>query len=612
MFANSIKVAIRNLRRHAGFTFLNITGLTLGLTACLLIGLFVRDELQYDRFLPEGDRVYRVYSFRTDNEGSENLAVIPPTVATTLTQQFPEVEQAMRILMYSGKSLLEAGDRKIYEDQGLIADSNFFSIFPLPFRYGASSGSLDGPASVVLSVSMAEQLFGKENPVGKSILIDKEPFQVTGVFDIGREKFHLKPRYVIPMRAAQLPADRMESWGWQQFYTYFKLKKGAGAGSLEKKLDDYIRKSVNPVLEARDRISFRLHFQPLDKVHLYSSSFKYDLAIRGNITYVRALSIIAGFILLIACFNFVNLATAKSLQRAREVGVRKTIGASRAQLIFQFLSETVLLTTISLLVSLAITWAILPWLNAFTGKSIPFDLVTNPLLFLLLLLLSVVVGVLAGFYPALVLSGFVPVKVLKGSAAGATRPGAIPWLRHSLVVVQFSLSVLLIISALVVIRQVNYLHQKNLGFQKDQILFFPMRGENLTNNYETFKNELTKVPGVASVSIGYGFPGDAVAGDNILVPGRGDNKSFYATQLAVDHDYIETLGLQMVAGRGFSKAVTTDKDHAFVINETAVRELGFGTPEKAIGQTLHWEVWESVTPDSLKTGQVIGVVKDFH
>ncbi|HXL55220.1 MAG TPA: FtsX-like permease family protein, partial [Chitinophagaceae bacterium] len=353
-------------------------------------------------------------------------------------------------------------------------------------------------------------------------------------------------------------------------------------------------------------------FQPLKDIHLYSANFKFDLAQRGNITYVNALTIIAIFILLIACFNFVNLATAKSLQRAKEVGIRKTIGADRRQLIFQFIGETIFLTFISIIISAGLAMLFLPWLNSFTNKNISGDLFLNPVVIILFIALTLLVGILAGFYPALVLSNFKPVKVLKASLASNEEPGKIPWLRHGLVVIQFTLSVLLIISAIVVFKQVDYLHNKDLGFNKEQIMFFPMRGDNMFKNVDAFKNELVQSPGVSSVSIGYGFPGDAVAGDEIIVPKNGQQVAQSATQLTVDYDYIKTLGLQIIAGRDFSKAMSTDKDHAWIINETAVKQLGFGTSQKALGQRLYWHPWGAANPDSLKIGQVIGVVKDFN
>ncbi|HEX6194189.1 MAG TPA: ABC transporter permease [Chitinophagaceae bacterium] len=611
MFKNYLVVAWRNIIRQKGFSFINIAGLTLGLTACLLIGLFVWDERRFDKAIPEGDRVYRVYDERTTPEGVSSLTVTPPMFAVTLLQEFPGVEQAMRIMMRQAKPLFEAGEKKIYEDHGIYTESAFFQVLPLPLKYGSYINVLDDPTSIVLSSDMSKRYFGNENPVGKSILVDKATFQVKAVLDELPTHFHLRINYLLPFSTAIEDPERMKSWTWQQFYTYVKLGKGANATALEKNFQTYIKQKVQPQME-EGNMTYMPFLQPLHDIHLQSSSFKYDNAIRGNITYVNGLTIIAVFILLIACFNFVNLATAKSLKRAREVGVRKSIGASRKQLILQFTGETILLTTISLFLATALTIILMPALNNFTGKAISLSIFGNPLFLLLLLVLALFVGIIAGTYPALVLSSFQPVKVLKAATVIDPGAGKIQWLRHGLVVVQFSLSVLLIVSAIVVFRQVKYLHNKDLGFNKEQIMFFPMRGDNMFNNYEAFKNELSNSSAVSAASIGYGFPGDIFAGDDIIVPREGQKESHPATHLMVDYDYAKTLNLQFVAGRYFSPAIQSDKDNAFVINETAVKELGFQTPEKAIGQTLWWHPWETIQPDSMKVGKIIGVVKDFN
>lgn len=611
MFQNYLLVAYRNLIRHKGFSFLNIAGLALGLTACLLIGLFVHDELQFDKFVPDGDRVYRLYTEQTNKEVPETYSPVTPMYATTLKQEFPEVEQTMRILMQSATNLLEVGEEKIYIEDGLIADSTFFGVFPLAFKYGSAPHALDAPTSIVLAEDVAKRFFGNENPVGKEIKVNKSNRVVTGVLRNGLAKFHLKISYLIPLSAAEIPPARMKRWGWHQFFTYAKLRPGADAQQAQAKLQRYIVEKVKPTMKDEE-LTDKPFLQPLQAIHLYSSTFKYDSAVRGNITYVKALSFIAGFILLIAGFNFVNLATAKSMQRAKEVGIRKTIGASRQQLMLQFLSETVLLTFLSVVLAAGLTALLLPSLNAFTGKTMAFDLLGNPALLGLLAALTVVVGLVAGFYPALVLSSFQPVKVLKSAVVTDGLFGRVQWLRHGLIVVQFALSVFLIICAIVVFRQVSYLHNKDLGFNRDQIMFFPMRGENMNTHYDTFKNELAQVPGVVSASIGYGFPGDQVAGDGLIVPTNGEPKRYSVTQLMVDYDYLKTLGLQLVTGRDFSKELKTDKDQAFIINETAVKEFGFGTPQQALGRTVQWQVWSDKNPDSLKIGKVIGVVKDFH
>lgn len=611
MLRNFLKLAFRNISRHKGFSFINIAGLTLGLSACLLIGLFVLDEYSYDKFLPNSNRIYRVYNHYTNSGGSDDRAVAPPMIAASLEKDFPEAEITTRVMMLpKNKRLFEAGKNKFYEESGYLVDSTFFAVFEIPFIYGSSAKSLSNPSSIVLSRNMAERFFGGQNPVGKQILLDKNPCTVTGVFE-KNPKFHLQCDYFVPLASAQLPAERMQSWGWQQFYNYAKLKPGTNVAALQIKFQKYVaEKSMAASKETQSHN--KPFFQNIADIHLHSASFKFDVDGRGNITYVRALTVIALFILLIACFNFVNLATAKSLQRAKEVGVRKSIGAGKKQLMLQFIGETVLLSVISITLSAGLVILLLPWLNQFTGKHISPNIFFNPAFISLLLLLALLTGIIAGFYPAVVLSSFKPAKVLKANTGGHEKPGGIAWLRHALVVIQFTLSALLIISAIIVYQQVSYLHDKDLGFTKEQIMFFPMRGDNMFKNSEAFKTRLLQTPGVSSVSIGYGFPGDAVAGDEIRSIKNGKWEKQSATQLMVDYDYVKTLGLTVIAGRGFDKNRQTDKDKAFVINETAVKELGFGTPEKAIGQRLAWNPWGANNPDSLKEGNVIGVVKDFN
>jgi putative ABC transport system permease protein len=602
MFHNVLRSGFRNLRRHKGFSLINIAGLSLGLTVCLLIGLFVRDEKQYDGFVPGSENIYRVYQ-KTKGDVNNIIATAPPAFAVALKQNFPEVEEAVRVMAFNSKQLFEANDKKLYEENGFLVDSNFFEMFPLHFRYGSAAKVFSDPKSIVISAAMSEKYFGKENPVGKNLTLSKFVMQVQGVLENNR-KFHLPLNFLISVNAAEYPADRMQSWQWYAFNTYVKLKNGTSAGQLQAKFQNF----STPFLKGEGDINVP-YFQPLRQVHLYSSDFKYDMSIRGNITYVKALTIIAIFILLIACFNFVNLATSRSLKRAKEVGVRKTIGAGRKELVTQFIGETILMAAISMVIAIMATWLLLPFLNWFTEKSIVFDLVSNPKIGLILVALTLVVGILAGFYPALVLAAFQPVKVLKGSFVPDTAQGGTPWLRHGLVVIQFSLSVLLIISAIVVISQVRYMHNKDLGFRKEQVLFFPMKGENLQKNYASFKNELMRYPGIASVSVGYGFPGDMFGDGLMTVKEKPEVKPTRTTQLMVDEDYITTLGLKLLAGRNFSKDIGGDVN-AYIINETAVRELGLGSAEEAIGKTLSWPTWRK--PDSLKTGPVIGVVKDFH
>lgn len=609
MIKNYLKTAWRNLLRYKGFSLINILSLAIGITGCLVIGVFVWDELKYDKSIEGGENVYRIYEERNNNNSITYNASVPPMFATFLNMQYPEVDTTARMLMSGDKYLVELGENRGYEEKGWYVDASFFEVFPLKFLKGNPATALIAPNTVVISDDIASRYFDKEDPIGKSIYIDKDTFEVKGVLDELPEHFHLDLHFLMSLPSAGLDDELMQRWTWHQFYTYVKLKPGSDINQLQDKFQAHVKKEIHPTL-TQAGFTFLPFFQSLHNIHLQSSEFIYDNAIRGNETYVKGLTIIALFVLVIACFNFINLATARSLRRAKEIGVRKVIGAERRQLIFQFISETVLLSLIAVIIATLATLLIIPILNQFTGKSISFNLFTNPALALLIAGGSLIIGILAGIYPALVLSGFQPIKVLKSmkpTGAGVNSG----WLRQALVVVQFALSALLIVSSTIVYRQISFLNEKDLGFKKEQVLYFQVRGD-MEEKLETFKNELRRSPNITSVTSGYGLPGDQYAGDGVSVPGNGGDKEYRANLFIGDHDYIKTLGLNIIAGRDFSKDISTDVEEAFIINETAVKELGFGTPAKALGQRLNWNKW---IPDSLqpvKKGRVIGVVQDFH
>jgi putative ABC transport system permease protein len=607
MFRNYLKTALRNLWRYKGFTAINILGLSLGITGCLVIGLFVWDEWQYDTSIPNGANIYRIYEERKDNNTITYNSSVPPAYTDFLKREYPEVVSVARIMMNEDKFLMEVGERKGYEEGGWFVDTSFLNFFSLQLKSGDATSALQAPQSVVISEEIARRYFGDSDPMGKLVAIDKDTFQVTGILAPLPSHFHLDFQYLRPMAATGIPAERMQSWGWHQFYSYVQLKGGASPLALQQKFQAHVRKEVLPTAR-HEGSSFLPLLQPLRDIHLRSSDFVYDNAVRGNETYVKGLSIIALFVLVIACFNFINLATARSLRRAREIGVRKVIGAGRRQLVLQFLGETILLALMATLIAVVATLLVLPALNAFTGKDIGFNPVASPLLLLLLLGGGLLVGVLAGIYPAMVLSGFRPVQVLKNSNPGM---GARSWLRPTLVVVQFALSVLLIVSTLMVYRQTKFLNNKDLGFNRDQLVYFQVRGS-VEEKLETFKSELRKGPGMVAVTSGYGLPGEAYAGDGITIP-LGGSKEYSANVFIGDHDYVKALGLNIVAGRDFSRDMATDEREAFLVNETAVKEWGLGTPQAALGKPIHWNEW--VPADSLnpvKKGRIVGVVKDFH
>lgn len=612
MFKNYFKTAIRNVWRYKGFSFINILSLTIGIVGCLVIALFVWDEKQYDKFLPGGENIYRIYEQRNDNNAISYAACVPPAFAGFLKHEYPEVSNTTRILMSNDKFLIENGEKKGYEEKGLIVDSNFFQIFPIKFLRGDANTALNDPNSLVISEDIAKRYFGNGDPVGRILKINKSDVTIRAVFAKLPEHFHIRFQYLMPMSAAGLPAERMQRWTWHQFYTYVKLKPGTDVQELQNKFQGYLKKDIFPTL-TQVGSTFLPFFQPLADVHLKSSEFVYDNAVRGNESYVKALSIIALFVLVIACFNFINLATARSFRRAKEIGVRKVVGADRKQLIIQFIGETILLSVFSMLLATIATFIIVPWLNSFTDKSIHFNPFTNPLLALIIMAAGIGIGILAGIYPALILSGFQPIKVLKNMKLAGS--GSASWIRHALVVVQFALSVLLIVSTIIVYKQTKYLNNKDLGFNKEQVVYFRVR-DSLDSNpktLETFKSELRNNPNILAVTSGYGLPGDQYAGDGITLPTKEGEKEYPSNVFIGDYDYAKTLGLRFVAGRDFSRQMSTDEREAFIINETAVKEWGFGNAEKAIGQPIYWREWAPKdTMQPMKKGKVIGVVQDFH
>ena len=609
MFKNYLKTAIRNLLRYKGFAIINISSLTIGIVGCLVIGLFVWDEWQYDKKIPGGENVYRIYEQRKNNDAITYGAPVAPAYASFLERTYPEVDTTTRILMSIDKFLMEVGEKRNYEEKGWFVESSFFQVFPLKFSKGDPNTALVEPGTVVINEELAKKYFGNEDPINKTIYIDKDTLTIKGVLADLPDHFHLDFHYLMSLQTAGIPQERMERWTWHQFYTYVKLKPGTNVQQLQDKFQAHMKKEIFPTL-TQAGFTFLPFFQPLKDIHLRSADFIYDNAVRGNETYVKALTIIALFVLVIACFNFVNLATARSFRRAKEIGVRKVIGAERKQLIIQFIGETILLSVLSMLLAIVATFLIVPLLNQFTGKSIQFNPFSNPILGLIIFAAGVVIGVIAGIYPALLLSGFQPIRVLKNMKLVGSGGGA--WLRQSLVVIQFAISVLLIVSTTIVYRQTNFLNDKDLGFNKDQVVYFQVRGD-VESKLSAFEGELKRSPNIISLTAGYGLPGDRVAGDGVRTVGSDGEKERPATVLIADHDYVKTLGLRIIAGRDFSRDMATDVREAFIINETAAREWGFGTPENALGQKINWNEWVPLdTLNTVKKGTVIGVVEDFH
>jgi putative ABC transport system permease protein len=606
MIRNYFKIAFRSLLLNKAYSSINIAGLTIGMVGCLAIGLFVWDEWKFDKLIPDSENIYRIYTERSKDNTTTKAAVAAPAYATFLQQQYPEVDTTARILMSPDRFLMELGNQKNYEDKGWFVESSFLQVFALPLKSGTAASILDVPRTILLTSELAKKYFGKDNPVGKTVKINTIDYTVKGVLAPLPDHFHLDFHYLMSFSSVGIPPSRMERWTWNQFYTYVKVKPGTDIERLQNKFQAHVRDNI---IKPGDTVMLPF-FQRLHDIHLGSADFMFDNAIRGNESYVNALMIVALFVLIIACFNFINLATAISFRRAREIGVRKVIGAERKQLVFQFLGETILVSLIAMLIAVIALFIVIPALNRFTDKAIAFNPFINPQLGLLLLGATLLVGLLAGSYPAIIVSGFQPVKVLKNIQF--SRNGT-PWLRQALVVVQFTLSSLLIISTLVVFRQTQYMNNKDLGFSKEQLIYFQAQGDVAGKGLEAFKNEIRRSPNVLAVTSGYGLPGDQFAGDGVTIPGRNAGKEYSVNMFVGDFDYVKTVGLQLIAGRDFSKDMSTDVQEAFIINETAVKEFGFSSPEKALGQRINWNEWTPAdTTDPIKKGKIIGVIRDFH
>lgn len=614
MLLNYLKVALRNLMRHLSFSAINLIGLSVGLACCLSIYLFVQDELQYDRFVKKSGQIYRLVNQRS-SEGKQNqFAVTPPAFGPALKANFPEVMQMTRLFALGNKPLVTYQDKKFFESDILLADSTFFDVFAYPLTRGNPKEVLLGANTLVISESMARKYFGNQDPLNKLLTLGgpgSVPFRVTGVMKDLPAQSHLAVNAVgsLSTLKASTPAGVLESWRWQQFYTYIVLPGGYDPMRLQAKLPDLLKRLAKPELDKLN-ISYQSRLQPLTDIHLRSSDLEYDIARKGNIRYVYALIAIAVFALLIACFNFMNLSTARSMTRAKEVGLRKAIGADRSQLIGQFLGESLLLTTAAMGIALAVTAILLPVFTAWVGKSLSLSLLIQPQFLAGLLLAILVVGGLAGVYPAFFLSNFRPVQVLTGSRVLSSKQGAVS-LRKTLVVLQFAASTVLIISTAVVFWQLRYIQQKDLGFANEQAIVLPLRTQAMRDGYETLKTDLLRNPAIRAATACYGIPGGLFAGDGIKLPG---NEAEIATNMfIIDTDYIPTMGMHMVAGRNFSRTFGTDQEEGFILNETAVRNFGFGTPQQALGKEILWPKWVHRNPaDTLKRGKIIGVVNDFN
>ena len=608
MIKNFFRIAFRNLGKNKAFSFINIFGLAIGLTCFMFIAAFVYNELNYDRYPAEAKNIYRVNLSVT---GNGDVAVYPDVdmgVGEGMKAAYPEIKALTRIS--PGSDFIQYDDKQFKEDHLAFADSNFLQLFSIPLIKGDNADALVQPNSVVITKALAKKYFGDENPIGKTLAIGirKDPYQVTGVIDEVPDDSHFHFDAFLSLSTWHVTN---KTWSNLGPYTYLLLDKNADPKKLEAKFPQLVAEHVVPEIqhdmgvslaEAQKSVNtFVFSLQPLTRIHLYSNT-KYELEPGGDIQYVYIFSALAVFILLLACVNFTNLSTARAFKRAREVGIRKVLGSVKKQLVLQFLSESVLLTLFAMLCAFALLFLLLPYFNQLANKNIAFGFFLNYKSILAMFCVSMLAGLLAGIYPAFFLSSFNTIKVLKGSAA--TQGSQRKPLRSSLVVFQFFVSTALIIATIIVYQQLHYMQNKKLGYDKEQVLYL-QDARLLGKNQYAFEQKMLQDSRVVSASISRYVPGGIMMDGTEIYPKdeNGNGTEIHGNIFHIDYDYLKTLGIKIIEGRNFSRDFPTDSSSGVIINEAAVRELGW-SGKNAVGKTI--------VRSGQKQYNVIGVVADFN
>ncbi len=609
MLKNYLKIALRNLLKQKGYSAINIAGLVLGMSCCLLILLYVRNELDYDRFHEKAERTYRLYLDARINDKDLIAATSCGPLAATLRQELPGIETAARI-RHVGNFTVRHEDKTFNEEKLFFADSTIFDVFTFAMLAGEARTALSKPHTVVLTDEMARKYFGESPPLGKSLLMDgREQYAVSGVVKKLPATSHWQFDFLVSMNSREFGDDQV--WISNNLYTYAVFNAGSAREQAEATLQTITSKYVDPQLQQvlgaslremeASGLRYRYLFQPLTDIHLHSH-LENDIAPHGNVVYVYVFLLIAAFILLIACINFMNLSTARSARRAKEVGVRKVLGSRAAQLMQLFLSEAMLISVLAILITIGVIELVLPSFNSFTGKELALSDFGALRLIPGLVLFSVFIGLLAGSYPAFVLSSFQPVKVLKGEWRTGMRSG---WLRSTLVIVQFTISIALMVGTIIVHQQLSYVQNKALGFDKEQVLVVDnawlLRGEQA----RSFKTSLLNTTGILSASYANTIPGKDIGNSAFLPEGGDPSKPVLLWHIWTDFEFIPTLKIALQEGRNFSSQFTTDSTHAVLINAPAAKLLGYENP---VGR----KVTAFFGQKEMRPMEIIGLLKDFH
>jgi putative ABC transport system permease protein len=612
MIKNYLKVALRNLWKSKGFTAINVIGLAAGLGVCLLIVLYVMDELSYDRFNVNADRIYRADADIQFNNTQLGGVVSPKPLGPTMVKNYPEVEQMARVQSFNSDVMVKKGTEWIQDHHHALADSTFFQVFTFPFIAGDPKTALNEPHSVVIDESAARRYFNSTDVIGKTLEMEnKNICKITGVIRDMPAQSHFHFSFIQPLRDGNHGDD--DEWLSNNWITYLLFRPGVDPAVVQTHVDaainTYLGKELKDQLHAsltdmgKSGNHFLYHLFPLTRIHLYSHK-SYELEANGDANYVYIFSFIALLILLIACVNFMNLSTARSANRAREVGIRKVIGSTRGYLIAQFLTESVLLSLFSMVLALGAAAALLPMFDQLAGKQLHAGALFSSRLLPMVVALALIVGCLAGSYPAFYLSSFKPIQVLKGTVAAGFRGS---WLRSVLVVGQFWISICLIIGTLVIFRQLSYIRNRDVGFNREQVLVLH-NTQSAGDPVKNFSQELLRLSGVEDATVSGNLPtdGSVYSEDGWFRDASLDMKQVtIATLVQIDDRYIPTLGMKMAQGRNFDIHEFPTDSSAIILNESAVAVLGFKDP---LNQKL-WRAGDQMKPYA---EHIIGVVKDFN
>lgn len=599
-------VALRNLVRNKLYSLLNIIGLAIGIACCILIMLYVQDELSFDRFHDNADRIVRVSTHFQIKEREMNFATTAFVQGPMLKESFPEIENYSIFNRYRGRRIVQYKDKRFSEEKFLWAEASLFDVFTFKLLKGNPKDALLKPNSVVITQEMAKKYFGTENPVGKSLRVHNDTiYKVTGVVENIPHTSHFRPDFLasfssLKLKPKGIPAEDMLNN--VDYFTFLLLKPGADFKDLEQKIPSYIEKHLGAALGTLGG-KMQMKLMPLTRIYLHSK-LDGELERTGDITYLYLFSAIGIFILLLACLNFMNLSTARLAKRAREVGIRKVVGAQRRQLIIQFLGEAFILTLIAILMSILVAFLLMPTFQMVSGKHhLAFDLFSNLGLMVGLGLLLLLTSLFGGSYPAFFLSAFKPVDVIKGKLQGGMKSSA---LRVILVTFQFTISIILIIGTLVVQQQLNYIRAKKLGYNMDHMVSVTVRNEETRKKIQTLKYELLKHPSIRAGAASIGLPLGYNNYSAHHVEGKPQNEISMFYGQFVDEDFFDTYQIQMVEGRKFSKKFPNDVKESVIINEAAVKKLGW--EGVAVGKII--ERFRSLK--ERQPFRVVGVVRDYH